>query len=50
MNAITEIFSVIIMIIIVLCGVTTWLIFRKLKYDNSAFMDMHDEEIRKAPE
>jgi flagellin-like protein len=44
MNAITGTFSVIIMIAIVLCGMTAWLIFRKLKYDNSTFMDMHDEE------
>jgi hypothetical protein len=47
MNAIIGTFSVIIMIVIALCGVTTWLIFRKLKCDNSAFMDMHDEEIGK---
>jgi hypothetical protein len=50
MNAITGIFSVIIMIVIFLCGMTAWLIFRKLKYDHSAFMDMHDEEIRKTTE
>jgi flagellin-like protein len=50
MNAITGIFSVIIMIVIVLCGMTAWLIFRKLKYDHSVFMDMHDQETRKTTE
>lgn len=47
MNAIMGIYFVIIMIMVVLCGVTAWLIFRKLKYDNSVFMDMNDQELRK---
>ncbi len=47
MNGIVETFSVIIVIAILLCVITTWFIFQKLRYVQSAAIDGQNKETGK---
>lgn len=47
MNGIAETFSVIIVIAILLCTVTTWLIFQKVRHVQSTAMDVQNQETGK---
>ncbi|ERI08998.1 hypothetical protein [Aneurinibacillus aneurinilyticus] len=47
MNGIAETFSVIIVIAILLCVITTWFIFQKLRYVQSAAIDGQNKETGK---